>query len=155
MKRALLIAALATLTGCNSNQAIANLQLAVEAADIAFSAVASSAGLPAATQTAVSNYLTAADQALSQASQILAGPGTAAEKAARLTATFAQVASPLLPAGTPQTVVNAVQAVSNAIARFLSQVGAAQGMPATPSAAQKQKLQQIQVRADTAVRAHQ
>jgi hypothetical protein len=107
------------LSSCSSNQAIADLQVAVDLADIAFQAVAASASIPPDVQTLVVNYLQATDTALSQASAILAGPGTSAEKAAQVTAAFAAAVKPLLPAGTSQVVASAVNAVAAAIAKFL------------------------------------
>jgi hypothetical protein len=144
MKRLLsLTLAAVLLSSCSSNQAIADLQVAVDLADVAFQAVAASASIPPDVQTLVVNYLQATDTALSQASAILSGPSTSVEKAAQITAAFAAIVKPLLPAGTSQIVASAVNAVAAAIAKFLDHFAGTISIP---------KAKPDQVKALTAAR---
>ena len=72
------------------------------------------------TQSLIVTYLKAVSAATGEASTILAGTGTAAQKSAAITSLFAGVAKGLnLPPGVPTEIVTIIQAVSNAVVSFL------------------------------------
>ena len=106
------------LVGCSTSP-LEYLQLAVGAAEIVLPLVAPSAGIDPATVAAVDNYLNAASEAITQASDILAGTGTDAQKATQILAAFAGIAAPIVP---PQyaALASAVQLVAQYIAQFLA-----------------------------------
>ena len=72
---AMLLILVLALTGCGS--AVNDLQVALDAITTAFPIIAGLTGVPAATTAEVVNYLDAANNALDQASTILAGPALA------------------------------------------------------------------------------
>ena len=115
----ILLVLILCLAGCSSNDVINNLDLAVEAVTAAFPLVAATAGLPPAVATQVEGYLSLSATAISKAADILAGPGTDAQKAALITGAFAGIATPAVPAQY-QGVATAVQAVANLVAKFLA-----------------------------------
>ena len=119
----LLILVLA-LTGCGS--AVNDLQVALDAITTAFPLIAGLTGVPAATTAEVVNYLDAANNALDQASTILAGPGTDAQKTAQIVAAFAAVVAPVVPSQY-SALASLVQAIAGDVAKFLA------GLPATTS----------------------
>ncbi len=108
------------LTGCTANQVITDLEMVLAGVETVFPIVASVANLPPAITQQVSTYLAAVSNATAQSSTILASPGTAGQHAAQITSLFAGIAKPLLPAGTPANVAGAVDAVAQAVARFLA-----------------------------------
>ncbi len=111
------------LTACQPSTLISALDAVVTAAEIALPIIGSTAGIPPAVMSGIVSYLQAVDVAIHQTSVILAGPGTAADKAAQILAAFAGTAAGCncIPPGTPQVVVSVIQAVANAIAKFLAQ----------------------------------
>jgi hypothetical protein len=114
------IALLALLfSACSSNQVISDLQLAIDAVSIALPLVGPTVGLPAALVSQIDTYLSATSQAVSQAADILAGPGNDTSKAAAIAGAFAGIAAPIVP---PQyaSIANAVQQVAQAVQTFLA-----------------------------------
>ena len=86
------------LMGCGQTTVIQNLQISLDAITAAFPIIAGLTTIPSATVTDIEHYLDATNTALAQASTILAGPGTDAQKAAQITAAFAAIAQPVVPA---------------------------------------------------------
>lgn len=115
----LVAAVMLTCVACSQNDVITSLQLSVDAASVALPLVAQSAGITPALEIQLENYLQATNTAISQASTILAGPGTPQEKSAAILAAFSADVIPVMPAGTPLAVVQAIQAVSQDVAKFL------------------------------------
>lgn len=127
MKTTLLICAalvvailLCTLTGCGVSP-VTTLELAVGAAEVALPLIP---GVPADVAAAVESYLSATSSAITQASTILAGPGTDAQKAAAITAAFAGIAVPVVPAQY-QALATAVAKVAQYVEQFLVASGSA------------------------------
>ncbi len=119
--------------GCSSSTVIGDLDLVVTGVEAVFPTIAGIAGLPPAVVSQVSMYLAAVSSASAQASDILAGSGTTAQKAAQIVALFANIAAPLLPAGTPQVIISAINSVVQAVVKFLANF---QGSKVTASRAQ-------------------
>jgi len=114
------IAALAvTQTGCAGDAIIADLQAGLDLIAGFLPQIGTLAGLPAALSTQVQAYLTAVNTALGNASTILLGGGTDAEKAALILAAFANVAAPLIPVSFAGIAV-AVIGLATAVAKFLA-----------------------------------
>ena len=114
-------ALLLVLAGCSgSSNAINALELAVDAAQVAVGVLSSQGVLPANLGPVISGYLTAVSSAIQQAVPIINAGGSVADIAAKLTQLFSNIAQPLLPAGTPQVIIAAVQAVSAAVVNFLA-----------------------------------
>ena len=146
----LLLALLLPLAGCG-NSPITYLNLAVEALEVAVPLIGPAAGIPPGVVTQVGIYLGGVSQAISQASDILAGPGTDAEKTAQIVAAFAGIAAPIVPAQY-QALVSAIQTVAADIAKFIASLPAvpASSSVSTPvSDANRVKLHQIKTRALT------
>jgi hypothetical protein len=143
-----------SMVGCATSP-IDLLNLAIGAAEVALPLVGGAAHVDPAVVTAVEGYLSAASQAIGQASDILAGPGTDAQKAVQIAAAFAGIAAPVVP-GQYQSIANAVQAVAGYIAKFLASLPApsaatanAMAVTAHPiSPANRAKLASIKARAD-------
>lgn len=106
------------LVGC-SPSAIDILNLAVGALEIALPLIGPAAGVDPGTIAAVQTYLGATSQAITQASDILAGPGTDAQKAAAIAQAFANIVAPLVPVKY-QALAAAVEQVAQYIAQFLA-----------------------------------
>jgi len=118
---AVLMATIMVLTGCSTAQVIANLQIALDAVTVALPILASVTGVPADTVTTVDAYVTATNTALGQASTILAGAGTDAEKAAQITAAFAAIAKPVVPSQYA-AIAQLVETLASDVATFLASV---------------------------------
>jgi hypothetical protein len=133
--------------GCTAS-AIDILNLAVGALEIALPLVAPAAGIDPTTASAVESYLAATSAAISQASDILAGPGTDAQKAAAIAQAFAGIAKPLVPAKYT-ALVNAVQEVAKYVAQFLASTGSTASASASHPLSQgdKEKAVAIKLRA--------
>ena len=122
---ALSLAACLLLAACSSDQITASLELAVDAAIAAAPAVEAAAGVSPDVQGIVSNYLGATETCLTSADGVL---GSATVNAGAAAAQIAAACSadllkgPALPAGTPTNVILAVQALSQALAKFLSAI---------------------------------
>jgi type III secretory pathway lipoprotein EscJ len=117
-------AVILTCTACSQNDVVTSLQLSVDAASVALPIVAQSAGITPALENQLEAYLQATNTAISQASTILAGTGTPQQKSAAIVAAFSTDAVPVMPAGTPLAVVQAIQAVSQDVAKFLQTTAA-------------------------------
>ncbi len=147
-----LILALVT-TGCQPSTVIATLEGVVSAAEIAIPVIGAATGLNPATSAKIVTYLQEVNIATAQASTILAGTGTSAQKAAQIAKAFAAIAAGCncIPAGTPQEVVTVVNAVAQAVLQFLT------NFPATPApppavkvtAANRTALANIRTRAES------
>jgi hypothetical protein len=122
------VAAAVAFMGCGTSQIISNLELAVDAVSVALPLVGPAAGLPVDVQTQVGQYLVATSKAIGQASDILAGPGDDATKAAQITAAFAGIAAPIVPAKY-QAIAQAVQQVATLVAKFLGSLPVASTQP--------------------------
>lgn len=116
-----LILALVTV-GCQTSTVISTLEGVVAAAEIAIPVIGAATGLSAATSAKIVTYLQEVNIATAQASTILAGAGTSAQKAAEIAKAFSAVAMgcQCVPAGTPQEVVSVVNAVAQAVLQFLT-----------------------------------
>jgi hypothetical protein len=116
------------LVACTTSQVITNLQIALDAVTAALPILASVTGVPAGTVMQVETYVTATNAALGEASTILAGSGTTAEKAAQIAAAFATIAAPVVPAQF-DSLAALVATLAGDVAAFLASV------PGTPAAA--------------------
>lgn len=153
---ALLLIVVLFLTACQTSTIVAALDAVVAAAEIALPLAGAAAGLPPQVSAAIGQYLRLVNLAADQATLILAGPGTAAEKSAAVVAAFSELAAGCgcLPAGTPQLVVSAIGAVARAIARFLAQLATPAGFTAANapvikvSRADRSALAKIRARAE-------
>ncbi len=136
-----------SLLGCSTSP-IDILNLAVGALEIALPLIGPAAGVDPQTVTAVESYLNATSAAISQASDILAGPGTDGEKAAQIAQAFAGIAKPFVPAKYT-ALVNAVADVAKYVAQFLASTGSTAGSSATNTLTQagKEKASAIKLRA--------
>ena len=114
------LAALAvTQTGCAGDAIITDLQAGLDIIAGFLPQIGTLAGLPAALATAVQGYLASVNTALGNASTILLGGGTDAEKAALILAAFAGIAAPLIPP--PFNVIAGIVAgLAAAVAKFLA-----------------------------------
>jgi hypothetical protein len=129
---AMIAVALLLGAACSQSQVLSTLSNVVGAAEIALPVLGQVNGTPPETIAAIERYLVAVGKATAAASDILAGPGTSAEKSARIVQAFAGIASGCncVPAGTPTQVVNVVNAVSQAVLKFLANFPAAtRGVP--------------------------
>ena len=135
------------LSGC-STTAIDILNLAVGALEVALPLIGPAAGIDPGTLAAVSGYLGGVSQAITEASSILAGTGTDAQKAAAIAAAFAGIAKPLVP---PQysALAAAVEQVAQYVAQFLTKAAAGSASPAIHilSSGDAVKVQAVQQRA--------
>ena len=137
--------------GCAPGQLYSNLQLALDAIQVAFPVISAAAGLPPDVVAVVSAYLGATNDALGKAITILSGPGSDAQKAAAITAAFAGIAKPIIPAQY-QAIAGIVQTIAQKVADFLASLptvtpGAAlktQPLPAALTAAQTAALAKAQ-----------
>ena len=109
------------LAGCSTATVITDLQVALDAISVALPILGGLTGIPPDVSTAVTSYVTAANSALGQASTILAGTGTDAEKAAAIAAAFAGIAAPVVPAQYV-ALASLVQTVAQDVAAFLASV---------------------------------
>lgn len=119
--------------GCSTSTVITDLQVALDAISVALPVIGGLAGVPADVSAAVTKYATAANQALGEASTILANPGTDASKASAIAAAFAGIAVPVIPA---QYIALAglVGTIAADVAAFLGSV------PAMPAAARARAM---------------
>lgn len=142
----LVLVLLLALVGCNTSP-LAYLDLAVGALEVALPLIGPAAGLPPDVVAQVGSYLAGVSQAATQASDILAGPGTDAQKSAQILAAFAGIAEPIVPVQY-QAIVSAVQQVALYVAKFIASIPAASPTAATPlSASSQAKLKTIRARA--------
>jgi hypothetical protein len=123
MKIALVAFLIVCLMGCGQTTVIQNLQITLDAITAAFPIIAGLTTIPPATVTDVETYLDATNTALAQASTILAGPGTDAQKAAQIAAAFAAIAQPVVPAQYA-SIVTLIGTVAKDVATFLASLPA-------------------------------
>lgn len=117
----LLAATVVVLSSCGAS--VTNtLQLVIAAAEAALGVL----GI-----TAYAGWLKAVSEAVSFASTELASSDSSVVKAEKIITQFALIAAPILPPGTAQEVVNAIEAVVTAIGTFLSSI-----QPAAPAPSQ-------------------
>ena len=147
------------LSSCSSSQIVATLEAVVSAAEIAIPVIGSAAGLSPQTQTMIVTYLQAVNRATGQASTILSGPGTSAEKAVAIASLFAGVAKGLnLPPGTPTQIINVIQGVANAVMAFLQNFPQSNALKAAApvsmkvSRSDKAKLQSLLSRSNASLK---
>ncbi len=115
---------LVLLTGaaCSQSQVLTTLSAIVSSAEIALPVIGEATGTPPATIEAISKYLRTVGIATAAAADILAGPGSTAEKSALIAKAFAGIANGCncIPAGTPSRVVAVVDAVARSVLAFLA-----------------------------------
>lgn len=130
------------LNGCQPSTVISMLEAVVTSAEVALPIIGAATGMPIETSGRIIQYLQAVDAAVVEASSILAGPGTSAEKSLRIAQAFSQIAQGCncVPAGTPQVVISVVDSVVKAVARFLTSVTPTQGLYAGRVAPPKIKV---------------
>lgn len=128
LRAALAVIVILALVGCSTGTVITNLQTALDAISAVIPILGTITGVPVDDVSAAETYVQAANQALGQASTILAGSGTDASKAAQIAAAFAGIAAPVVPAQYAN-IVALVQTVAGDVAQFLASV------PATSTAA--------------------
>lgn len=119
---AIMLVPILFLTACTPSTLISTLEAVVSAAEIALPVIGAAAGLPPQVSVGIVQYLQTVDGAIVQASTILAGPGTSAQKSAQIVQAFASIAAGCncIPPGTPSVIVNVVNAVAQAVGRFLA-----------------------------------
>lgn len=115
---------------CTPSQILPNLEIALDAISVGLPVLAGVSGVPADVVAMAEAYLAAANSALGQASTILAGPGTDAEKAAQILAALASVAQPAVPAQYA-AIAQLVNLVATDLAKFIASLPAPAA--ATPS----------------------
>jgi hypothetical protein len=114
------------LAACTSNQIITSITLVVDAAEVALPIITNAAGVSPTLITQLESYLAAVGQALATTTDILAKNEPPAQQYADITAAFANVALPVLPAGLPAAIVSAVSKVAALVSKFLA------GLPRAP-----------------------
>lgn len=138
-----------SLVGCSTSP-IDILDLAIGAVEIALPLVGPAVGIDPTTLASVQAYLSATSAAISQASTILSGTGTDAQKAAAIAQAFAGIAAPIVPAKYG-ALVTAVADVAKYVAQFLANQGVAVSSATHQlTQADQVKVKTIKFRADTA-----
>lgn len=141
------------MMGCTRNQAISDLEIVLAGIEAALPVISVAANVNPSTQQVIATYLQAVSTATMEASAILDSPGTAAQKAAQITALFAGIAAPTLSPGTAQSVILAVQVVAQSVSKFLADIrptlgsGKMQAVVISPTAGEHKLLMGIRVRA--------
>ncbi len=153
---AMLVFAL-VMSACKPSTLVSSLGAVLSAAEFALPVIASAAGIPPQVTAAIVSYLQLVDAATAQASTILAGPGTSAEKSAAIIAAFANLAQGCncLPAGTPQEIVKVLDGVAQAIAKFLVNFSSKGILPTAKAAPIKVSVSDRAALADIRNRAEQ
>lgn len=118
-----------SMVACTTSQVVGNLEVALDAVSVALPILGGLTGTPTDLTSAAVTYVAATNQALGEATTILGGPGTDAEKAVAITAAFASIAVPVVP---PQyaALSQMITTVASDVAAFLASVPAL----ATPQA---------------------
>ncbi len=118
---AIVLMAALMLTGCQPSTVITSLRAVLVTAEVLVQVLGATAGIPPEVLAAVALYGQAVNAFIVQAAIILDGPGTLAEKGALLTQAAVSIADGCncLPPGTPQAVVDAVNAVVKGLGDFL------------------------------------
>lgn len=140
------------LTGCSSSTAIDTLNATVAAADAAVNSLEINGIVSQADALLTVNYLSAVAVASQSAAVELASADTAAIKATKITAYFANAAAPAISSA-PPAVQASLAAVSAAVNAFLVSLAPAStpafaGRVIRPSLAQRYQLDRIRRHAD-------
>jgi hypothetical protein len=145
IKTAVAVLLVLCLVGCGESTVIQNLQMSLDAIATAFPIIAALTGVPANVTVDVEAYLDATNTALGQASTILAGPGTDAQKTAQIVAAFAAVAKPVVPVQYA-SLVTLIGVVAADVAQFLASLPPSSATGTTSlSTANRAKLATSQV----------
>lgn len=116
----LVVILMLVLTACGQGQITSSLGLVLSALQFAVPVIGPQLGLPPVVLNIVITYLSAVNQGSAEAAVILADATLApAVKAAKVVQLFSSIAAPNLPPGTPQVVVDVIDKVSGAVAKFL------------------------------------
>lgn len=110
------------MIACKTTTLISNLELVVNAATVAIPIIFAATKVDAVTQANVIAYLNAVDNAVIQSGTELQSTDIQAVKASKIVSYFAGAVMPNLPAGIPQAVAAAINAVAQEVAKFLSQL---------------------------------
>lgn len=113
-----LLVSLLLLQGCGLS-VTSTLQLVIAAAEAAIGVISPQYAA------VIDPYLKAVSQATSFAATELASSDTSPVKAEKIVSQFAAIAGPNLPAGVPQTIVTAIQAVVTSVSNFLASIQSA------------------------------
>ncbi len=107
---------------CQSSTLISTLDAIISSAEVALPIIAQAVGLPPATLTLITTFLSLVDKAIISATNILASNDTAQVKAQLIIAAFANLTNgcKCIPPGTPQVVVDVINGVLKAISKFLA-----------------------------------
>jgi hypothetical protein len=119
---ALVTGSAALLSSCQPSTLVQSLEGVITAAEVALPVIGAAAGLPPGVLVAIVAYLRLVSAAAAQASTILAGPGSSAEKSAQIVAAFGNLAAGCncLPAGVPSAVLSVINAVVASVVSFLT-----------------------------------
>jgi len=131
MKKLFALAGLLALTACSTSQLVDSLDIVTTAATAAVDALQSVASIPPQVLT----YLTAVNGGITCTTDELTAGDAAAVQASKIAACFAVSLQPVLPSGTPSTVVSVIDAVASALANFLKTLPSATVVSATPAGA--------------------
>lgn len=130
----LFLAGAIALVGCSQSQVTITLDLVVTAADVAVSTLETTGQIPAPIANEVTSYLGQVTTAVDFATTELATTDTAAIKATKITSEFAALALPQLPPGGPAAIVATINAVAQAIGKFLATIQTTSAQLETPGA---------------------
>lgn len=110
-----------SMVACSTSQIVTDIDIAVVAVSVAAPVVAAFGGPGAQV---ISTYLTAAASGLNCALAAAQAPGaTTASISAAIATCLASVVVPVLPSGTPQNIINVINAVAAGIATILKNYG--------------------------------
>lgn len=116
-----ILIALLVSAACSQSQILSSLRGVVIAAEMALPILGPASGLPPSTIITAGRWLQGVGKAAAEWSDILAGPGSAAEKSARIAQAGAAIAKGCncIAPGAPTQFVNVMNAVSSAVLKFL------------------------------------
>lgn len=112
----------ALLAGCGSGTVVTALELVTAASEAAVSTLEAAGQITPGTAIQIDSYLANVSAATQFAATELQSTDTTALKVSKIAAQFAGIAVPNLPPGTAQAIVTAIQAVANAVSKFLVQI---------------------------------
>jgi len=119
------IAVCLSMVGCTQSQIINDIDIALNAAQVAIPIVAGAAGLPAAQVAAILTWIEAAVKALGSVSNRLSAGGSTAEVAAGITADLAGVVASVPDLqGVPASIASVVQTLATDVQKVLATYGA-------------------------------
>jgi hypothetical protein len=108
------------LVGCGTSQVVSTLDAVVASAQAAVSVLGAAGQIPPGTVALIDTYLKAVSQAAMFASTEINSSDSTAVRITKIVQQFAMITAPNLPAGTAQNIVAVIQAVTQAIASFLT-----------------------------------